>query len=96
MGIARGVDGSTIARYAGEFVGVRLSTGDSIGPALRAPVTRERQIVCATMRKEEGKDRREEEREKKEKERKSESERASETKRKSGGGRDGEKTTVVP
>lgn len=34
-----------------EFVGVRLSTGDSIGPALKARVTREREIVCATMRK---------------------------------------------
>lgn len=39
----------------GEFVGVRLSTGDSIGPALRARVTRERgEIVCASKRKEDG------------------------------------------
>lgn len=31
-------------------MGVRLSTGDSIGPALRVRVTREREIVCTTMR----------------------------------------------
>lgn len=40
---------NTIARYASEFVGVRLSTGDSIGPALRAWVTREREIVCVCV-----------------------------------------------
>lgn len=47
-----------IARYALELVDVRLSTGDSIGPALlRVRLTREREveeeIVCTMMRKKE-------------------------------------------
>lgn len=69
-----------MARYVSEFVGGRLSTGDSIGPALRARVTRKREIVCATMRKVgEGKKKGGESRE---------------IERKSGGGCDGERTVA--
>lgn len=57
-----------------------MSTGDSIGLALRARVTREREIVFVRVRRRER--------------RKDEGEEGGEIERKSGGGRDGERTVV--